>query len=164
MPRTSIFFKAAVLAAALALAFSSIAFAKHKVEKAPAAPAAAPQQASAQILQNTWKAELGRLNIDNVILGRLDRMVNDVLVRFDKDLNIKHADREHFTGRLEFTFNEIQVLLGKAEATAKTHAGFDANGNVTDQAQALKTVQTLGAYLSQLRGTLVFRLEHLMRQ
>ncbi len=164
MPKTSIFFKAAVLAVTVALAFSSVAFAKHKVEKAPVAPAAAPQQASAQVLQNTWKADLARLNFDNMILGRLDRAVNDVLTRLDKDLNIKHADRDHFTGRLEYTFNEIQVLLGKAEALAKTHAGFDANGNVTDQAQALKTVQTLGAYLSQLRGTLIFRLEHLMRR
>ncbi len=160
MSKTSVFVKATLIAAVVALGFSSVAFAKGRVAKAPAAPAASTQQ-STQLVQTSWKSELARLSFDNLVIGRLDRIFSFITRRLDKNFSSKHRD-DRFPGKLEITVNEVETLLSKAEAIASTHAGFDASGSVTDQAQALKSVQTLGADLAELRGTLIHRLEHIV--
>ncbi len=159
MSKMSVFVKGALIAAAAALALSSVAFAARGrgAVKAPAAAAAAPL--SAQVIQSRWTAELSSLKFESVIVGRLDRILERIAMRFDKD--VKRPDDE-LGGKLERTFNAAQILLGKAQSLATTHAGFDASGKVTDQAQALKSVQSLGALLAQLRGVIIFRLEHFL--
>ncbi len=156
----SVFVKGSVIAAVIALAFSSVAFAKSRTAKASSTPATSTPM-SAQLIQNNWKDELSWLKFDNAVLGRLSRIVDRIAARLDKDLHSKRAD-DRLSGKLEVTFNEVQLLLGKAQSIASTHAGFDASGNVTDQAQALKSEQQLGAYLDQLRGTFIYRLEHMI--
>ncbi len=160
MSKMSLIVKATIIATVVALGFSSIAFAKGRVAKAPAAPAASSSE-STQLIQSTWKSELSRLNFDQLVLGRLDRIFGLITARLDKHLSSKHPS-DRFFGRLEMTVNEVETLLSKAESVASTHAGFDASGNVTDQAQAMQSVKALGAYLSELRGTLIYRLEHLV--
>ena len=54
------------------------------------------------------------------------------------------------------------MVLGKAEALVKNHAGFDASGKIADQTQDTKTVQMLSIYLSQLRSVLFYRLRNLI--
>ncbi len=158
MSKMSVFVKGSLIAAVVALAFSSVAFAKGKNTKAPTAPATS-SQVSMQLIQNSWKDELAWLNIDNAVLSRIDQVVERVASRLDKDAG-KHPER--LSTKLEVMFNETQSLLSKAESVASAHAGFDASGAVTDQSQALKSVQALGAYLDELRGTLLYRLAHMI--
>jgi hypothetical protein len=160
MSKMSVFVKGTVIATVVALAFSSVAFAKGRVAKAPATTATS-SQVNVQFEQNSWKDELAWLKFDNAVLGRIDRVLEGIVGRFDKDLNSKRPD-DRLGGRLGMMLKDTQALLAKAEATATTHAGFDASGKITDQAQALKSVQTLGAILDQLRGTFMFKLEHLL--
>ncbi len=160
MSRMSIVVKGTVIATVVALAFSSVAFAKGRAPKAPAAAATSSQE-SVQVIQSSWKSELAWLNFDSTVLGRIDKVLIGVASRFDKDLRSKRPD-ERISSKFVVTLKDVQMLLAKAEAIATTHAGFDANGKVTDQAQALKSVQSLGADLAQLRGTLIYRLEHIV--
>ncbi len=160
MSKMSIVVKGTVIATVVALAFSSVAFAKARAPKAPAAAATSSQE-SVQVIQSSWKSELAWLNFDSTVLGRIDKVLIGVASRFDKDLRSKRPD-ERISSKFVVTLKDVQMLLAKAEAIATTHAGFDANGKVTDQAQALKSVQSLGADLAQLRGTLIYRLEHIV--
>ncbi len=50
-------------------------------------------------------------------------------------------------GRSESIYNEVDVLI-------TTHAGFDANGKVTDAAQAQTTLQAVRAKLQELRTSM----------
>lgn len=158
MSKMSVFVQGTVIATVVALAFSSVAFAKSRIVKAPPT-AATSTQVNTQFIQSSWKDELAWLNFDNAILSRVDRLVGRIASRFDKDLNSKRPD-DRIPTKLEVTVDEVQSLLVKAQAIATAHAGFAANGNVTDQAQAMKSVQSLGADLAALRGTLLHRLEH----
>ena len=164
MSKISVFVKGTVIATVVALAFSSVAltnaFAKGRTVKAPATTAAS-SQAQVQFTQNSWKDELAWLKFDSAVVGRVDRVLEGIVSRFDKLVRTKRPD-DRFGGGLGMALKEAQAILAKAQAIVTTHAGFDANGNVSDQAQALKSVQTLGAYLDQLRGTLIYRLEHLL--
>ncbi len=166
MSKMSLFVKGTVIATVVALAFSSVAFAKERTAKernvkAPATTATstpASAQATTQFIQSNWKYELAWLNFDNAILSRVDRLAEGIAHRLDKDLNSKRSD-DRLPARVEMTAQEVQSLLARAQAIATTHAGFDAKGNVTDQTQAMKSVQSLGADLAALRGTLIYRLE-----
>ncbi len=158
MSKMSVFVKGSLIAAVVALAFSSVAFAKGRNTKAPTAPATSNQM-SAQLIQNNWKDELVWLKAENAVLGRLDRIIERVASWLDKDAG-KHPER--LSDRLEVTAYETQVLLNKAESVATAHAGFDASGAVTDQAQAMKSLQVLRTYLDELRGTLLYRLAHMI--
>ncbi len=158
MSKMSLFVKAAVIAAAVALGLSSVAFAKGRSTKAPAAPATSTPM-SAALIQSNWKDELAWLKVDNAVLSRLDRIVERIASRFDKDLNSKRPD-DRLGGKLESAVIDVQALLGKAQAVVTAHPGFDANGNVIDQAQALKSMQALGGYLDDLRGTLLYHVAH----
>ncbi len=158
MFKMSLFVKATVIATVVALGLSSVAFAKGRAAKAPTAPATSTPM-SAALIQSNWKDELAWLKVDNAVLSRIDRIMERVVSRFDKDLNSKRPD-DRLGGRLERTVIDVQVLLSKAQAVVAAHAGFDASGNVTDPAQALKSMQTLGSYLDDLRGTLLYHVEH----
>ncbi len=161
----SLFVKGTVIATVVALAFSSVAFAKARIAKdrevkAPATTATSDSaQVSAQSIRSKWRHELAWLNFDNAILSRVDRIAESIAHRSDRDLSSKRPD-DRFPTRVEITVDEVQSLLAKAQAIATGHAGFDANSNVTDQAQAMKSVQSLGADLAALRGILIDRLEH----
>ena len=164
MSKLSVFVKGTVIATVIVLAFSSVAltnaFAKSPAHKAPAA-AATTSQVSAKSIQLSWKDELAWLNFDNTILARVDRALDGIVVRFDKIFRSKRAE-DRLSGRMDLVLKETQSLLSQAQSIVKAHAGFDASGNVTDQAQALKSVETLGAILNQLRGTLIYQLEHVL--
>ncbi len=162
MSKMSVFVKGTVIAAVVALAFSSVAFAKGRTEKVPAAPAtaASSSQANTQLLQNSWKTEMAWLKFDNAVLSHVEKVLDSILTRLDKVVRSKRPS-DRFAGKFGVTLRDVQALLAKAQAIVAAHAGFDANGAVTDQAQALKSVQALGADLNALRGTLIHRLEHL---
>ncbi len=164
MSKLSVFVKSTIIATVIALAFSSVAltnvFAKSPSRK-PVAPAATTAQVSAKSIQQSWKDELAWLNFDNTVLARIDRALDGVVVRFDKIFRSKRAD-ERLAGRMDAVLKETQSLLSQAQSIVKAHAGFDASGNVTDQTQAMKSVASLGAILNQLRGTLIYQLEHVL--
>lgn len=152
MLKSSIVVKAVVLAVVAALAMSSLALAKSLPKKAPKAAAAAP--AAAVMLQSSWKEEQLVLRIDSFVLVRIDRFL-DRVGQFSK----RPADR--YAGRLGLTIRGVQTLIARAQALVSAHAGFDASGTVTDAATAQKTVSQLSQILNLLRGSFVYRLEHM---
>ncbi len=163
MSKISVFAKGTVIALVVALVFSSVVFAKGKTEKTPATPVttATSSQANTQLMQNNWKSELAWLKFDNAILGRVDKVLNGVLARLDK-VSRNHKTIARVGGKLGMTLREVEALLAKAQSIVTANAGFDASGNVSNQAQALQSIQQLGAALRALRGTLIYRLEHLL--
>jgi len=144
--------KVAALVTLVAVALASLAV--TSAFAAGSTTSATSTQVSTQVLQNSWKSELSQLNLDNVFLSRGDK----ILVDFGR--RKVHLDR--VSGGSEMTLGAFDSLLTKAQAAAKSHAGFDATGKVTDQTQALKSVQTLGAYLDQLRGTFIYHLRRII--
>ncbi len=152
MLKSSIVVKAVVLAVVAALAVSGLAFAKSLPKNAPKAATSAP--ASTVVLQSSWKSEQLMLKIDSFVLVRLDRFLDSV-----GHLSKRAADR--YAGRLGMTIREVQVLLARAQSIASAHAGFDATGAVTDAATAQKTVSQLSQILNLLRGSVIYRLEHM---
>ncbi len=160
MSKMSVIAKGSVIAAALALAFSSLglipALAKARVVKAPATTATS-SPVSAQFIQNTWNAELTWLKFDTAVLGRIDKALEGVAHRFNQIVYHKRID-DRLGGRLGEALYRIDALLSKAQAVASAHAGFAASGAMTDQAQAVKSIRELGTYLNNLRSALTLGL------
>ncbi len=169
MLKKSQLLKGTVIVTLAALALSSFAvtgvFATGIGRKAATTPATsrpASTTLSNQALQSDWKSELSRLSFDSAVLRRVDGFIEKITRHLDKKVTVrKEAKHERLLDKLDATLKEADALLAKAQAVVSGHAGFDANGTVTDQAQALKSLQQLGADLDQLRGMVIYRLEHL---
>ncbi len=180
MLKMSLAQKAIAVIALLAMAFSSVAvttaFAKGKHSKELAAAGntakvssttagSSNTQLSTQAIQSDWKSDLSRLALDNAVLSRAERIVNRIERHFSK-----HPDQDDRTGRadrddrlraeIEALLKDFDQLLAKAQAVAKAHAGFDANGNLTNQAQAQQSLQTLNSDLAAVRSAFVFHIKH----
>ncbi len=153
MFKKNIVVKAAVLAVVVALATSSLALAKQLPKRTPKAATSAA--VSAQIVLLDWKAEVVALKVDNAVLARIWRVLDSLSARLSK------RPANHFAGRLGLSLREVEVLLGRAQSIVTAHAGFDASGTVTDAATAQKSVAQLSAILRDLRGGLIYKLEHL---
>ncbi len=156
MSKRSIVLKGSLIAMIAALALSSVALAKSPPKTAPksAPKSAASAPASAAVLQSSWKSEQLMLKIDSFVLVRIDRFLDAV-----GRLNKRPAD--HVAGRVGVTIREVEALLARAQAIVTAHAGFDASGTVSDAAAAQKSVNELSGILRLLRGSFIYRVEHM---
>lgn len=173
--------KAVAVIALLAMALSSVAvttaFAKAKHGKALSSAentakvsstttGSSNTELSTQAIQSDWKSDLARLAFDNALLRRAEQIVNAIERHFakhpDKDERTGRADRDdRLRAKVESLLKDFDQLLATAQAVANTHAGFDANGNVTNQAQAQQSLQTLNTDLTNVRSAFVFHIEHI---
>lgn|SRR5574341_129315 len=152
MSKLSILWRGTVIATVVALALASFSM------TSAFAAGSTTTATSIQVvnLEKNWKAELSAMQFDGVALSRIDRLL-------DKFSSVRKATDvvERSKGETP-AFKSFSFALSKAEAIGSAHTGFDASGNVTDQPQALKSVQELGSLLNQLRGVLIYRLRNLV--
>jgi hypothetical protein len=154
MSKMSVILKGTVIATVVALALA--AFSMTSVFAASSTTTATSTQAVNQNLDKNWKAELSALQFDGTVLSRVDRLL-------EKFGSTRRTADVVERGKVEpLAFKDFSFVLSKAEAVGSAHTGFDASGSVTDQAQALKSVQELGSLLDQLRGVLIYRLRNLV--
>lgn len=122
--------------------------------------AATSTQTSTQSLEASWKFELARFQFDSAISARVDRLLDRISARGGK-VEIRQERNEK--GEKSTTLTDANSLLAKAQAIINSHAGFDATGKVTDQTQATKSMDQLGALLSQFHVDLLYKLRSLLR-
>lgn len=152
MSKLSVLWRGTVIATVVALALAS--FSMTSAFAAGSTTTATSIQAVN--LQKNWKAELSAMQFDGVVLSRVDRLL-------EKFGSTRRTADVVERGKVEpLAFKDFSFALSKAEAIGSAHTGFDASGNVTDQPQALKSVQELGSLLNQMRGVLIYRLRNLV--
>ena len=143
--------KVTLIATMSALALA--AFSATNVFAAGPTTTATSTQAVTTVLAQDWKAEVSAIQYRSEVLSRFDRNSDGVV--FHNGVLIRRDEQ----GKDDATLGQkiFNLWLTKAEAIVSTHAGFDASGMVTDQAQANKSVQDLSIALNQLRNTNLFR-------
>jgi hypothetical protein len=138
--------KVTMIATVSALALA--AFSATNVFAAGPTTTATSAQAVTSGLEKSWKAEASAVQYESYVLNRVDRNLDDRIVR-----NNVITFTDQGKGELLAGYKFFSLVLNKANAILSTHAGFDASGKVTDQAKAAKSVKDLAIYLSQLRET-----------
>jgi hypothetical protein len=146
--KLSVSLKSATLATVAALTVAT--FAMTSAFAATPGPAAEAVPTST-VLASDLKAEKAMLSYDSVVLDRVEEMLDRVDIGAIRVVPAKRL-----------TLGDYNMILSKAESLAKNPAGFDASGNVTDAAQATKTVQTIGRYLDQLRNEFGYGIRHIL--
>ncbi len=116
---------------------------------------AAGQRADAR-LARAWAAEQRTFQRQGDLLTRAAGLISKVQGLIDK-ANAKGWD----TSALQAALNAFQSAVQNAlsahnggTSILSAHAGFDANGNVTDRVQALATVQALRQVLKDTRSAM----------
>ncbi len=155
MSKVSVPFKIASMAVVLALGLASFATSVFAAGSPPTQPATS-SAAITKGLETDWKVELSVLQYENAMFSRIDRKLDNFGVSQKASANDDRGTSESLR-----SFELFDQMLAKAQQIVSTHAGFDTNGTVTDQAQALKSVQTLGGFLNEIRGVLIRRLDRL---
>ena len=154
MSKLSVLWRGTAIATVIALALAS--FSMTSALAAGSTTTATSAQVANRNLDENWKAELSALRFDGSVLSRVDRLL-------EKFGSARRTADVVERGKVEpLAFKDFSLALSKAEAVVSAHTGFDASGNVTDQAQALKSVQELGSLLDQVRGALIYRLRNLV--
>ncbi len=159
----SIIVLAGMLAGALALAFPGGVLAQGTN---PPAPSAQNQQANqAARLEKVYQRELKALDAQAKRLTAADNRVQKLGERI---ANLKSQGKN--TSTLEAALADFKAVLSNAHTThdkaagiLKTHAGFDANGKVSDVQQARQTVQEAGNLLREVHRDLRPALGDLVR-
>jgi hypothetical protein len=137
------------LVAVLALAALPVTSAFAQGENPPVREPSTEQLEKAWAHQLKVHERLGKVFEENVHFGRAQELIDKAT---DKGLDTSavQAALNAFSaavGRSGSVYNEIDALI-------ITHAGFDANGKVTDAAQAQATVQSVRAKLDELRTSM----------
>ncbi len=92
--------------------------------------------------------EQKRLDQANALVGKAQDRIN-ALKGQGKDTSALETALSSFKNAL----GSAQTSLNSAKSTLDAHTGFDANGNVTDEAQARATLQAAGNSEQQFRQT-----------
>lgn len=107
---------------------------------------------SNQGLESKWKAELASLQSYKSLENQIATWMSVWL----KTNQLSHSRRAKENGYA----NEVHLTLQQAEIVAAKHAGFDAQGRVTDKTQATQSIKNLSGYLHQLRVVFIQKLHH----
>jgi len=145
MSKISLVRKVTMIATMFALALA--AFSATNVFAAGSTTTATSTQAAATNLEKSWKAEISTVKVESDVLNRYDRMLDNVVFRNKVAVRLDERGKSDSQRGLQI----FSLFLSKAEAIISAHAGFDANGKITDQAMAAKSVQDLSIFLSELR-------------
>jgi hypothetical protein len=114
------------------------------------------REPSVEQLQKAWAHQLK-------VYEKLGRVFEDGDAHFDhaQELIDKATARGYDTSAVQAALNAFSAAVGRSgsiynevDALITTHAGFDANGTVTDVAQAQATVQAVRAKLQELHTSM----------
>lgn len=156
MFKNSVVSKGTIAATIVALALAAVS-ATGVFAAGPTKPSQTSAQAATAVLQNDWKFDASLFKLESAAFNHVDSVL-DGSARRRADVETSGKSGKERTR----TFIAVNMILNKAQALITSHAGFDAANQVTDQAQAQKTVKQLSVYLNELRGGLLDRLETLL--
>ncbi len=156
MLKKTIVSKGTIVATIVALTLAAIS-ATGAFAAGPTKPSQTSAQAAAAVLQNDWKFDASLFKLESAAFNHVDSLL-DSNARRRSDVDTSGRNGKERTR----TFITVNMILDKAQALIKDHAGFDATNQVTDQTQAQKTVKQLNVYLNELRDGLLVRLETLI--
>jgi hypothetical protein len=149
----NIFFRKVILStlvAVLALAALPVASAFAQGENPPV------REPSTEQLEKAWAHQLK-------VHEGLTRAFEDGDAHFERaqELIDRASDKGLDTSAVQAALNAFSAAVGRSgsiynevDALITSHAGFDANGKVTDAAQAQATVQSVRAKLEELRTSM----------
>lgn len=149
-----------VLLAVLVLAFGLGALPMMDVHAASPTDETEPPESNLQPdnsrLEAIWARELTRYEKAVNILDKADEMISRVQTLISK-ANEKGWDTSPVQAALEaFETNlrDARPIINSANGIVTSHKGFDANGKVTDRAQAIESVKELGQHLQEARAAM----------
>jgi hypothetical protein len=137
---------------ALGFGFMPLASAQALAPSNPATPPI-PTQTGGDRLTQAWVREqaiYGKLgtffaDVDQRI-PRLQQLINKAKAN-GKDVSGLQTALDNFSGAVK----QAEPIYQSTAGTVASHPGFDGNGNVTDQTQALTTVRNLGEKFREIR-------------
>jgi hypothetical protein len=141
MSKTSVMFKATVLALLMALLFASL----------PTTNVVAKE--TNQGLEKKWDQLVNNFNTQSANHNSAHKWVEHWLKTHKK---ASASEKAEVQKHLEICNSAI---LGAAEVVAK-HAGFDANGKLVARASAVKSIKDLSYYLQRHKGSIRNLSEH----
>ena len=157
--KTKMLFKKTMLVAlvaALALAALPLTGVAAAGQYDPPVPPAAGGGPSNERMENTWHRQLkgyerlGRLSDkSDELFARADRLVTVL-----KAMGTDTAKLEAALTDFEQAVQQAKPILESCKSIVDSHKGFDANGKVTDAAQAIQTIGDLGSKLREIRDSL----------
>ena len=156
MFKNSVVSKGTMVATIVALALAAVS-ATSVFAAGPTKPSQTGAQAATALLQNDWKFDASLFKLESAAFNHVDSVL-DGSARQRVDVEASARSGKERTR----AFITVNMILNKAQALIKTHAGFDATNQVTDQTQAQKTVEQMNVYLNELRDGLLVRLETLI--
>jgi Mg2+ and Co2+ transporter CorA len=151
--RTSVF---VALIAALILAAFPLTGASAAEQASTPTPPPHRQGPSNERMERTWQKmlrgyqRLGRLN------DRSDELNNraDNLIAVLKVMGANTTELETALAEFRTAAEQAKPIYASCEGIIASHKGFDANGKVTDSAQALQTLADLRAKTMEIRSIL----------
>ena len=141
MYKTSVLFKASVLALLIALMFASL----------PTASVVAKDTNTG--LEKKWDQLVNNFNTQNANHDSAHKWVEHWLK------NHKHASSSEKAEVQKHLAICNSAIVGAAEVVAK-HAGFDASGNLVARGAAVKSIKDLSYYLQRHKGSIRNLSEH----
>lgn len=144
-----------VLLAAMALALVAAALPWTNVFAAPAADPTTPPadgEKSNTRLESLWTREQNAVERMGKVIDRSDTMTEKVQTWIDKarengkDVTALQAALDAYKQAIQ----EAGPMYEQAQSIVSEHAGFDANGKVTDRGQAIQTLKELETQIKDL--------------
>ncbi|MCC6301030.1 MAG: hypothetical protein IT314_17210 [Anaerolineales bacterium] len=103
-------------------------------------------------LEKAWARELQiyeKLGKTDDLIGKIQKLV-DHAAQNGKDVSALQAALEAFADAVD----NAKPIYESAQSIIDSHAGFDANGKVTDSEQAKETVRALGEKLKEIKDAM----------
>jgi len=147
------FKKSLIVAAIAAIGLSALPFANAYAQSANPPVTPTPSQSSSDRLQKAWAREQTVYARIGKILDSANTMISKIQTRLNaakakgKDVSAVQTALDAFSAAV----NNVQPIYADLQTIVQTHAGFDASGNVTDQTQALQTVQDFRSKADAIR-------------
>ena len=144
------------LLAAMALTLVAAALPWTSAFAAPAADPSTPPaegEKSNTRIESLWMREQRAVERMGKVIDRSDKMVEKIQIWIDKakengkDVTALQAALTAYKQAVQ----EAGPMYERAQSIVSEHAGFDADGKVTDREQAIQTLKDLGAQLKDLR-------------
>jgi hypothetical protein len=142
--------------AALGLVFMPLASAQALAPSNPTTPPI-PTQARGDRLAQVWVREQAIYAKLSTFFADIDKrttrwqqLINKAKAN-GKDISTLQTALDNFSGAVKQAEPIYQSTIG----TVSSHPGFDENGKVTDQAQALTTVKNLGEKFREIRQSIL---------
>ncbi len=147
---------AALIAAMLLALFPLAGASAAGLYDTPTPPAPQHKGPTTERIENAWQRLLRAYDR----LGRLSDRSDELFARANRLITVLKAMGANTTN-LEAALTDFESAVQQAKPIyascadiVKSHAGFDANGKVTDRDQAIQTLRSLGSKLREIRDLL----------